>query len=92
MQLDIHKTCAVILTGKRPPNRDPELQRAELVQDTKALMVQDTKALMVQDTIALMVQDTKALMVQDTKVCTHPPHPLGSHSPAVPLRLQLCVK
>ena len=100
MQLDIHKTCAVILTGKRPPNRDPELQRAELVQDTKALMVQDTKALMVQDTKALMVQDTKALMVQDTKAlmvqdtkaCTHPPHPLGSHSPPVPLRLQLCVK
>ena len=42
-QLDIHKTCAVTLTGKRPPNRDPELQRTELVQDTKALMVQDTK-------------------------------------------------
>ena len=38
------------LTGKRTPNRDPELQRTELVQDTKALMVQDTKALMVQDT------------------------------------------
>ena len=38
------------LTGKRPPNRDPELQRTELVQDTKALMVQDTKALMAQDT------------------------------------------
>ena len=37
------KTCAVTLTGKRPPNRDPELQRTELVQDTKALMVQDTK-------------------------------------------------
>ena len=55
------------LTGKRPPNRDPEWQRTELVQDTKALMVQDTKALMVQDTKALMVQDTKALMVQDTK-------------------------
>ena len=55
------------LTGKRTPNRDPELQRTELVQDTKALMVQDTKALMVQDTKALMVQDTKALMVQDTK-------------------------
>ena len=49
-QLDIHKICAVTLTGKRPPNRDPELQRTELVQDTKALMVQDTKALMVQDT------------------------------------------
>ena len=48
------------LTGKRPPNRDPELQRpTELVQDTKALMVQDTKALMVQDTKVLMVQDTK---------------------------------
>ncbi len=42
-QLDIHKTCAVTLTGKRPLNRDPELQRTELVQDTKALMVQDTK-------------------------------------------------
>ena len=42
-QLDIHKICAVTLTGKRPPNRDPELQRTELVQDTKALMVQDTK-------------------------------------------------
>ena len=55
------------LTGKRPPNRDPEWQRTELVQDTKALMVQDTKALMVQDTKVLMVQDTKALMVQDTK-------------------------
>ena len=38
------------LTGKRPPNRDPELQRTELVQDTQALMVQDTQALMVQDT------------------------------------------
>ena len=37
------------LTGKRPPNRDPELQRTELVQDTKALRVQDTKALMMQD-------------------------------------------
>ena len=37
------KTCAVTLTGKRPPNRDPERQRTELVQDTKALMVQDTK-------------------------------------------------
>ena len=35
-QLDIHKTCAVTLTGKRPTNRDPELQRTELVQDTKA--------------------------------------------------------
>ena len=46
------QTCAVTLTGKRPPNRDPELQRTELVQDTKALMVQDTKALMVQDTKA----------------------------------------
>ena len=33
------------LTGKRPPNRDPEWQRTELVQDTKALMVQDTKSL-----------------------------------------------
>ena len=55
------------LTGKRPPNRDPELQRTELVQDTQALMVQDTQALMVQDTKALMVQDTKALMVQDAK-------------------------
>ena len=53
------------LIGKRPPNRDPELQRTELVQDTKALMVQDTKSLMVQDTKALMVQDTNALMVQD---------------------------
>ena len=42
-QPGIHKTCAVTLTGKRPPNRDPELQRTELVQDTKALMVQDTK-------------------------------------------------
>ena len=31
------------LSGKRPPNRDLELQRTELVQDTKALMVQDTK-------------------------------------------------
>ena len=31
------------LTGKRPPNRDPELQRTELVQDTQALMVQDTQ-------------------------------------------------
>ena len=49
------------LTGKRPPNRDPELQRTELVQDTKALMVQDTKALVVQDTKALMVQDTKVI-------------------------------
>ena len=37
------KTCAVTLTGKRPPNRDPELQLTELVQDTKALMVQETK-------------------------------------------------
>ena len=46
----IHKTCAVTLTGKRPPNRDLELQRTELVQDTKTLMVQDTKTLMVQDT------------------------------------------
>ena len=35
------------LTGKRPPNRDPELQRTELVQDTKALMVQDTKTVTV---------------------------------------------
>ena len=43
------------LTGKRPPNRDPELQRTELVKDTKALMVQDTKALMVQDTIGVWV-------------------------------------
>ena len=42
----IHKTCAVTLTGKSPPNRDPELQRTELVQDTKALMVQDTKLMM----------------------------------------------
>ena len=42
-QRDIHKTCAVTLTEKRPPNRDPEWQRTELVQDTKALMVQDTK-------------------------------------------------
>ena len=42
-QLDIHKTCAVTLTGKCLPNRDSELQRTELVQDTKALMVQDTK-------------------------------------------------
>jgi len=34
----------VTLTGKRPPNRDLELQRTELAQDTKALMVvQDTK-------------------------------------------------
>ena len=49
-QLDIHKACAVTLTGKRPPNRDPEMQRTELVQDTKVLMVQNTKALMVQDT------------------------------------------
>ena len=31
------------LTGKRPPNRDPFLQRTELVQDTKAVMVQDTQ-------------------------------------------------
>ena len=45
-QLDIHKTCAVTLTGKRPPNRDPEWQRTELVQDSKALMVQDTKQAM----------------------------------------------
>ena len=45
------------LTGKRPPDHNPELQRTELVQDTKALMVQDTKALMVQETNALMVQD-----------------------------------
>ena len=37
------KQCAVTLTGKRPPNRDPELQLTELVQDTKALRVQDTK-------------------------------------------------
>ena len=37
-QLDIHKTCAVTLTGKRPPNRDPEWQRTELVQDTKQAM------------------------------------------------------
>ena len=37
------KHAAVTLTGKRPPNRDPEWQRTELVQDTKALMVQDTK-------------------------------------------------
>ena len=49
-QLDIHKTRAVTLTGKRPPNRDPEWQRTELVQDTRALMVPDTKALMVPDT------------------------------------------
>ena len=42
-QLDIHKTYAVTLTGKRPPNRDSELQRTELVQDTRALMEQDTK-------------------------------------------------
>ena len=55
------------LTGKHPPNHDPELQWTELVQDTKALVVQDTKALMVQDTKALVVQDTKALVVQDTK-------------------------
>ena len=41
-QLDIHKTCAVTLTGKRPPNCNPELQLKELVQDTEALMVQDT--------------------------------------------------
>ena len=47
------------LTGKRPPNRDPELQWTELVQDTKALKVQDTKALKGQDTKALKVQDTK---------------------------------
>ena len=47
MQIDIHKTCAVTLTGKRTPNRDPELQRTELVQDTKALMVQDTKVVFV---------------------------------------------
>ena len=66
-QLDVHKTCAVTLTGKRPPNRDPELQRTELVQDTKALMVQDTRALMVQDTKASMVQDTKTSQVQNTK-------------------------
>ena len=39
-QLDIDKTCAVTLTGKCPPNRDPELQRTELVQGTKAVMVQ----------------------------------------------------
>ena len=37
-QLDIHKTCAVTLTGKRPPNRDPEWHRTELVQDTKQAM------------------------------------------------------
>ena len=96
------------LSGKRPRNRHPELQRTELVQDTKALMVQDTKALMVQDTKALMVQDTKALLVQDTKALmvqntkalmmqdtkpsTQPPHPLGSRSPPVPLRLQFGVK
>ena len=61
------KTCAVTLTGKRPPNLDPELQLTELVQDTKALLVKDTKAFMVQDTKALMVQDTKAFMVKDTK-------------------------
>ena len=58
-QLHIHKTCAVTITGKRPPNRDPELQLTELVQDTKALMVQYTKALIVQDPKALMVQDPK---------------------------------
>ena len=63
----IHKTCAVTLIGKRPPNRDLELQLTELVQDTQTLMVQDTKALMVHDTKALMVHGTKALMVQDTK-------------------------
>ena len=39
----MHKTCAVTLTGKCPPNRGPVRQRTELVQDTKALMVQDTK-------------------------------------------------
>ena len=57
-QLDIHKTCAVLVTptGKRPPNRDPELQRTELVQDTKALMVQDTKD-MLPETVKLSIQD-----------------------------------
>ena len=39
----MHKTCAVTRTGKRPPNRDPELQWTELVHDVKALMVQDTE-------------------------------------------------
>ena len=46
-------------TGKRPPNRGPELHLTELVLDTPALMVQDTTVLMVQDTTALMVQDTR---------------------------------
>ena len=55
------------LTGKRPPNRHPELQRTELVQDNEALMVQDTKALMVQDTKALTVQDTKERRRQTEK-------------------------
>ena len=31
------------LTGKRPPDRDPESQLTELLQDTTALMVQDAK-------------------------------------------------
>ena len=48
-------------TGKRPPNRGPELHLTELVLDTPALMVQDTTVLMVQDTTALIVLDTTAL-------------------------------
>ena len=57
-------------TGKRPPNRGPELQLTELVQDTTVLMVQDTTVLMVLDTTVLMVQDTTVLMVQNTKIRT----------------------
>ena len=78
------------LTGNRPPSRDPELQRTELVQDTKTLMVQDTKTLMVQDTKALMVQDTKTLMVQDTKTGDEDGTEVQNPGPMPPL--QLCAR
>ena len=78
-QLDIHKTCAVTLTGKHPPNCDPELQQTELVQDTKALMVQDTKALMVQDTkISRLASHLK-------KKLTHPNTSTPPHLTPLPL-------
>ena len=32
-QLDVHKTCAMTLNGKHPPNRDMELQRTGVMLD-----------------------------------------------------------
>ena len=51
------------LTGKRPPNRDPELQRTELVQDAKALMVQDTKVDIVSPSDKVKRRETEVIYI-----------------------------